>query len=66
MLLQLLGELVPAMGEEFRGQDNKCLHHLTGDRGIMDEDGYLWWTGRADDVPDVLGSEVVNACGYCY
>ena len=40
--------------------------YLTGDRGIMDEDGYLRWTGRADDVPDVLGSEVVNACGYCY
>ena len=24
--------------------------YLTGDRGIMDEDGYFWFVGRADDV----------------
>ncbi|XP_015215308.2 acyl-coenzyme A synthetase ACSM3, mitochondrial isoform X2 [Lepisosteus oculatus] len=24
--------------------------YLTGDRGLMDEDGYLWFFGRADDV----------------
>uniref|UniRef100_UPI003AAC4940 acyl-coenzyme A synthetase ACSM3, mitochondrial n=1 Tax=Centroberyx gerrardi TaxID=166262 RepID=UPI003AAC4940 len=24
--------------------------YLTGDRGVMDEDGYLWFVGRADDV----------------
>lgn len=24
--------------------------YITGDRGIMDEDGYLWFVGRADDV----------------
>ncbi|KAJ8364082.1 hypothetical protein SKAU_G00129130 [Synaphobranchus kaupii] len=24
--------------------------YLTGDRGIMDEDGYLWFVGRTDDV----------------
>ncbi|XP_056149876.1 acyl-coenzyme A synthetase ACSM3, mitochondrial [Lampris incognitus] len=24
--------------------------YLTGDRGMMDEDGYLWFVGRADDV----------------
>ncbi len=25
-------------------------YYVTGDRGIMDEDGYLWFVGRADDV----------------
>ncbi len=29
----------------FRGE-----WYLTGDRGTRDEDGYLWFTGRADDV----------------
>lgn len=24
--------------------------YVTGDRAIMDEDGYLWFVGRADDV----------------
>jgi medium-chain acyl-CoA synthetase len=24
--------------------------YITGDRGAMDEDGYLWFVGRADDV----------------
>jgi acetyl-CoA synthetase/medium-chain acyl-CoA synthetase len=24
--------------------------HVTGDRGVMDEDGYFWFVGRADDV----------------
>ncbi|XP_006026157.1 acyl-coenzyme A synthetase ACSM4, mitochondrial-like [Alligator sinensis] len=24
--------------------------YITGDRGTMDEDGYLWFVGRADDV----------------
>jgi acyl-coenzyme A synthetase/AMP-(fatty) acid ligase len=24
--------------------------YLTGDRGVADEDGYLWFVGRADDV----------------
>lgn len=41
MLLQLLGELVPVMGEEFRGQDNKCLHHLQG--RIRVEAQGEWW-----------------------
>ncbi|XP_067308739.1 acyl-coenzyme A synthetase ACSM3, mitochondrial isoform X2 [Pseudorasbora parva] len=31
--------------ECFRGD-----FYLTGDRGMMDEDGYLWFIGRADDV----------------
>ncbi|HVB10717.1 MAG TPA: AMP-binding protein [Bacillota bacterium] len=25
-------------------------YYITGDRGIRDEDGYLWFVGRADDV----------------
>lgn len=24
--------------------------YVTGDRGIMDEDGYYWFVGRSDDV----------------
>lgn len=24
--------------------------YLTGDRAIMDEDDYVWFVGRADDV----------------
>ncbi|XP_057191035.1 acyl-coenzyme A synthetase ACSM3, mitochondrial isoform X2 [Triplophysa rosa] len=31
--------------ECFRGD-----FYLTGDRGMMDEEGYLWFVGRADDV----------------
>ncbi|KAG5286026.1 hypothetical protein AALO_G00010170 [Alosa alosa] len=31
--------------ECFRGD-----FYLTGDRGLQDEDGYLWFVGRADDV----------------
>uniref|UniRef100_A0A8D0CEM7 medium-chain acyl-CoA ligase n=2 Tax=Scleropages formosus TaxID=113540 RepID=A0A8D0CEM7_SCLFO len=30
--------------------------YLTGDRGVMDQDGYLWFVGRADDV--------INSAGY--
>ncbi|OPJ87559.1 hypothetical protein AV530_001010 [Patagioenas fasciata monilis] len=30
--------------------------YVTGDRGIMDEDGYFWFVGRADDV--------INSAGY--
>ncbi|XP_015744845.2 acyl-coenzyme A synthetase ACSM4, mitochondrial [Python bivittatus] len=29
---------------------------LTGDRGVMDEDGYFWFIGRADDI--------INSSGY--
>jgi acyl-coenzyme A synthetase/AMP-(fatty) acid ligase len=25
-------------------------YYITGDRGMMDEDGYIWFVGRADDV----------------
>lgn len=24
--------------------------YITGDRGSMDEDGYIWFMGRSDDV----------------
>ncbi|XP_071616482.1 acyl-coenzyme A synthetase ACSM4, mitochondrial-like isoform X6 [Heliangelus exortis] len=30
--------------------------YVTGDRGIMDEEGYVWFVGRADDV--------INSAGY--
>ncbi len=34
-----------ANAESFRGD-----WYLTGDRGYVDEDGYFWFVGRADDV----------------
>ncbi|KFV92456.1 hypothetical protein N326_00332, partial [Eurypyga helias] len=30
--------------------------YVTGDRGIMDEEGYIWFVGRADDI--------INSSGY--
>lgn len=30
--------------------------YLTGDRGVMDSDGYFWFVGRADDVIITSGS----------
>ncbi|KFV10495.1 hypothetical protein N340_02257, partial [Tauraco erythrolophus] len=30
--------------------------YVTGDRGIMDEEGYVWFVGRADDI--------INSSGY--
>nr|XP_021395466.2 acyl-coenzyme A synthetase ACSM4, mitochondrial-like [Lonchura striata domestica] len=30
--------------------------YLTGDRGVMDEEGYVWFVGRADDI--------INSAGY--
>uniref|UniRef100_A0A803WFS4 medium-chain acyl-CoA ligase n=1 Tax=Ficedula albicollis TaxID=59894 RepID=A0A803WFS4_FICAL len=30
--------------------------YLTGDRGTMDEEGYIWFVGRADDI--------INSAGY--
>ncbi|XP_060762029.1 acyl-coenzyme A synthetase ACSM3, mitochondrial isoform X2 [Neoarius graeffei] len=41
---------------EYMGEPEKTAEcfcgdfYLTGDRGIMDKDGYLWFVGRADDV----------------
>ncbi|CAL8345418.1 unnamed protein product [Merluccius merluccius] len=41
---------------EYTGEPEKTAEchradfYLTGDRGYMDEDGYLWFVGRADDV----------------
>ncbi|XP_008571628.1 PREDICTED: acyl-coenzyme A synthetase ACSM6, mitochondrial [Galeopterus variegatus] len=35
--------------------------YLTGDRGIMDEDGYFWLSGRTDGVISTSESEVINA-----
>ncbi|XP_042294714.1 acyl-coenzyme A synthetase ACSM3, mitochondrial-like [Sceloporus undulatus] len=30
--------------------------HITGDRGVMDKEGYFWFVGRADDI--------INSSGY--
>uniref|UniRef100_A0A8U7P9B6 medium-chain acyl-CoA ligase n=1 Tax=Corvus moneduloides TaxID=1196302 RepID=A0A8U7P9B6_CORMO len=30
--------------------------YVTGDRGVMDEEGYVWFVGRADDI--------INSAGY--
>ena len=35
----------PANRSSVRGD-----YYVTGDRGVMDEDGYIWFVGRADDV----------------
>lgn len=29
--------------------------YLTGDRGVMDEEGYVWFVGRADDIINSAG-----------
>ncbi|XP_026999100.2 acyl-coenzyme A synthetase ACSM3, mitochondrial isoform X1 [Tachysurus fulvidraco] len=39
------------LGEPEKTADCFCGDfYLTGDRGIMDDDGYLWFIGRGDDV----------------
>jgi medium-chain acyl-CoA synthetase len=46
----------PGLFKEYRGDPQlteRCYRgawYLTGDRGIVDEDGYFWFVGRADDV----------------
>lgn len=42
-----------ANAQAFRGD-----WYVTGDRGIRDEDGYLWFVGRADDVIKTSGYRV--------
>jgi acyl-coenzyme A synthetase/AMP-(fatty) acid ligase len=47
---------IPALFKEYwNGPDEteavfRNAHYLTGDRAYRDEDGYLWFVGRADDV----------------
>ena len=33
-------------------------YYLTGDKGYKDDDGYIWFIGRADDV--IISSGLVN------
>ena len=47
---------IPALFKEYWGQPEETeatfrnSYYLTGDRGIWDEDGYIWFMSRADDV----------------
>ncbi|MDQ3912821.1 MAG: AMP-binding protein [Actinomycetota bacterium] len=47
---------IPALFREYWGQPDETEavfvngYYLTGDRASRDEDGYLWFVGRADDV----------------
>jgi acyl-coenzyme A synthetase/AMP-(fatty) acid ligase len=41
------------MAEAFRGE-----WFIGGDLGVLDEDGYLWFKGRADDLMNALGYRV--------
>ncbi|QIW22870.1 AMP-dependent synthetase [Sulfolobus sp. S-194] len=46
-------------GDEERWKGNfKNGYYLTGDLAYMDEDGYFWYLGRADDVIKVSGYRV--------
>ncbi len=46
----------PGLFKEYRGDDERTQKafrgdwYLTGDRAYVDEDGYFWFVGRADDV----------------
>jgi acyl-coenzyme A synthetase/AMP-(fatty) acid ligase len=47
---------IPALFKEYWNQPDETEavfrndHYLTGDRAYRDEDGYLWFVGRSDDV----------------
>jgi acetyl-CoA synthetase/medium-chain acyl-CoA synthetase len=47
---------IPAMFREYYGQPDateatrRGKFYVTGDRAVRDEDGYLWFVSRADDV----------------
>ncbi len=51
-----LGGRPPSLFQEYYGAPEETAAvfrgnwYVTGDRAIRDEDGYLWFTGRADDV----------------
>ena len=54
----------PAMAKGIWGDEERWKksfkngHYLTGDLAFMDEDGYFWYLGRADDVIKVSGYRV--------
>ena len=51
-----LMQRIPALFKEYWEQPGETEavfrngHYLTGDRALRDEDGYLWFVGRSDDV----------------
>ncbi|MBP1357092.1 MAG: AMP-binding protein [Sulfolobus sp.] len=54
----------PAMAEGIWGDEERWKrnfkngYYLTGDIAYMDEDGYFWYVGRADDIVKVSGYRV--------
>ncbi|KAJ8319358.1 hypothetical protein KUTeg_004449 [Tegillarca granosa] len=57
-----MGKAAPGIDIEDDEKRTKSVHqgefYLTGDRAIMDEDRYIWFVGRADDVILTAGYRV--------
>jgi medium-chain acyl-CoA synthetase len=54
--LSIAGGRPPGLFKEYRGDPDRTASvfrgdwYLTGDRGLVDEDGFFWFVGRSDDV----------------